>query len=58
MRSLIEHTAAQERQIALLWQSIEKLSAAAPKGVGDCVPCDAATHERFEKDQLNDLVGK
>ncbi len=58
MRSLIEHTAAQERQIAMLWQSIEKLSTAAPKGVGDCVPCDAAKQESFAKDKLNDLVGK
>ena len=58
MRSLIEHTAVQERQIAMLWQSIEKLSNAAPKEVGDCVPCEAATSENFAKDKLNDLVGK
>ena len=58
MRGLIEHTAAQERQIALLWQSIEKLSAAAPKNVGDCVPSDAATSEKFEAEKLSDLVGK
>ncbi|QIL72404.1 serine O-acetyltransferase [Diaphorobacter sp. HDW4B] len=58
MRSLIEHTAVQERQIAMLWQSIEKLSTAAPKEVGDCVPCEAATSENFAKDKLNDLVGK
>ncbi|QIL81054.1 serine O-acetyltransferase [Diaphorobacter sp. HDW4A] len=58
MRGLIEHTAAQERQIALLWQSIEKLSTAAPKEVGDCVPCDAAKRESFAKETLNDLVGK
>lgn len=58
LRSLIEHTAAQERQIALLWQSIEKLSTAAPKEVGDCVPCDAAKRENFAAEKLNDLVGK
>ncbi len=58
LRGLIEHTAAQERQIALLWQSIEKLSTAAPKEVGDCVPCDAAKRESFEAAKLNDLVGK
>lgn len=58
MRTLIEHAAAQERQIALLWQSIEKLSTAGPEELGDCVPCDAAKRESFAKDQLNDLVGK
>ena len=58
LRGLIEHTAAQERQIALLWASIEKLSTTAPKEVGDCVPCDAATRESFEAAKLTDLVGK
>ena len=45
-----------EHQIALLWQAIEKISAA--RDAGDCVPDDAARKERFEAEKLNQLVGK
>jgi len=55
MRGLIDSTASQEHQIALLWQAIEKL--AGPRD-GDCVPSDAAREECFEADKLNQLVGK
>jgi serine O-acetyltransferase len=51
MKGLIDNAASQEHQIALLWQAIEKLSAAP-------VPGDAARSEHFEADKLNQLVGK
>ena len=57
MKGLIASAAAQEHQIALLWQSIEKLSKERPR-VDDCVPTDAATRETFEADKLTKLVGK
>src|ERR1035437_1669409 len=56
MRGLIDHAAAQEHQIALLWQTIEKLST--QRHEQDCVPGDAARSEHFEADKLNQLVGK
>ena len=56
MRGLIDNASSQEHQIALLWQAIEKLSAA--QKTGDCVPGDAALKERFEAGKFNDLVGK
>jgi serine O-acetyltransferase len=51
MRGLIDNAASQEHQIALLWQAIEKVSA-------NQLPRDAAREEHFEKDKLNQLVGK
>ncbi len=56
MRGLIDNASAQDHQIALLWQAIEKLSASRP--TGDCVPGDAARSECFEADKLNQLIGK
>lgn len=55
MRGLIDSTASQEHQIALLWQAIEKLAEARER---DCVPTDAQRQEAFEADKLNQLVGK
>ncbi|GAA6141968.1 serine O-acetyltransferase [Hydrogenophaga sp. 5NK40-0174] len=55
MRGLIDSTASQEHQIALLWSAIEKLACAQK---GDCVPDDAAKEEHFEAEKLNQLVGK
>ncbi|MBN9372443.1 serine O-acetyltransferase [Hydrogenophaga sp. YM1] len=55
MRSLIDSTASQEHQIALLWQAIEKLAEARER---DCVPRDAQREEHFQADKLNQLVGK
>lgn len=55
MRGLIDTTASQEHQIALLWQAVEKLSQARD---GDCVPQDAALKECFEAEKLNQLIGK
>jgi serine O-acetyltransferase len=56
MRGLIDNASSQEHQIALLWQAIEKLSQPEPER--DCVPCDAAREECFEKEKLAQLVGK
>jgi len=57
LRGLIDNAGSQEHQIALLWQAIEKLSDAKP-ATRDCVPKDAALHETFEADKLNQLMGK
>jgi serine O-acetyltransferase len=56
MKGLIDSASSQDHQIALLWQAIEKLSAA--RKDGDCVPADAATKECFEAEKLTQLVGK
>ncbi|WP_137918934.1 serine O-acetyltransferase [Hydrogenophaga sp. 2FB] len=55
MRGLIDNAAGQEHQIALLWQAIATLAEAK---TSDCVPQDAAREECFEKEKLNQLVGK
>ena len=55
LRGLIDGTASQEHQIALLWQAVEKLAC---KLDPDCVPQDAAREETFAADKLNELVGK
>ncbi|WP_404299654.1 serine O-acetyltransferase [Alicycliphilus denitrificans] len=57
MRGLIDSAGAQEHQIALLWQAIEKLSHTTPQG-RDCVPGDAALSEQFSAAKLNDIIGK
>jgi serine O-acetyltransferase len=57
MKGLIDSTASQEHQIALLWQAIEKLSAGARELPGaSCVPQDAHTTEQFDAERLNRLV--
>jgi serine O-acetyltransferase len=56
MRGLIDSASAQDHQIAMLWQAIEKISA--QRDQGDCVPGDAARKECFEAAKLNELVGK
>ena len=52
LRGLIDHAAAQEHQIALLWQTIEKLSAA------QGLPVDAAVQEHFDAAGISRLLGK
>ena len=54
MRGLIDNAASQEHQIALLWQALEQLGCAQKVKV----PGEAHTHETFEADKLNQLVGK
>ena len=56
LHGLINTAAGQDRQIAMLWQAIEKLSAASAGA--DCVPESAARDECFEAERLNQLVGK
>ena len=57
MRGLIDQTASQEHQIAMLWQAIEKLSSRSRELPGeDCVPEDACRTERFDARRLNRLV--
>jgi serine O-acetyltransferase len=56
MRGLIDNAASQEHQIAMLWQTIDKLSSQGQEA--DCVPGDAARSEHFEAAKLNELVGK
>jgi serine O-acetyltransferase len=57
MKGLIDHTASQEHQIALLWQAIEKLSSRSRELPGpDCVPADAQKIEQFDAARLNRLV--
>jgi serine O-acetyltransferase len=56
LRGLIDYTAEQDKQIAMLWQALEKLSKGDVNGV-DCVPMDAAkttVHADIEK--LNKLI--
>ena len=58
LRGLIDNASGQDHQIALLWQAIEKLSGPLATQHRDCVPRDAALHESFEAEKLNQLVGK
>ena len=55
LRGLIDGTATQGQQIALLWQAVEKLACQIDP---DCVPAQAERESHFEADRLNDLVGK
>jgi serine O-acetyltransferase len=55
MRGLIDNAASQEDQIALLWQAIEKISAA--QAVPDCMPAGERA-DKLDAKKLNELVGK
>ena len=54
MKGLIDHASGHEHQIALLWESIEKLSQRSAGG--ECVPGDAQRKEDFDAAALNQLV--
>ena len=57
MKGLIDHAGGHERQIMLLWQAIEKLSARSRELPGqDCVPADAQTTDNFDGERLSRLV--
>jgi serine O-acetyltransferase len=58
MRGLIDNAANQEHQIAMLWQALEKMNENQDKSQGIQMPGDAARHETFEAEKLNQLVGK
>ena len=56
MRGLSDGAAAHEQQIALLWEAIAKLSAGSK--VGDCVPCESERPQAFQKDKIDQIMGK
>ena len=56
MRSLSEGAAGHEKQIALLWAAIEKLSIQGQ--VQDCMPCESERPEAFQKDKIDQIMGK
>ncbi|MEN9418571.1 MAG: serine O-acetyltransferase CysE [Pseudomonadota bacterium] len=57
MRGLIDHTARQEHQIAMLWRALERLQATPPGSSPEgCVPADAQTTEGFDAEGLQRLV--
>ena len=57
MKGLIDNASAQEHQVTLLWQAIEKLSARTRElPAGDCVPQDAQTTGCFDAERMNRLV--
>ena len=57
MKGLIDNASGHEHQIALLWRSIEKLSARSRElPTADCVPQDAHTTEQFDADRFNRLM--
>jgi serine O-acetyltransferase len=58
MRGLIDNAANQEHQIAMLWQALEKMNENPGKSASIQMPGDAARHETFEAEKLNQLVGK
>ena len=58
LRGLIDNASSQEHQIALLWKAVEQLSEPLTADHRECVPKDAALHESFKADKLNQLVGK
>ena len=60
LRGLVDSTASQDRQIAMLWQAIETLSAqlASNAAPSNCVPLDAARTACFEAEKLNQIIGK
>ena len=55
IRGLIDYTAEQDKQIAMLWQALEKLSKNAFNGE-DCVPEDAAKNVHADIEKLNKLI--
>ena len=57
MKGLIDNASGHGHQIALLWQSIEKLSGRSRElPTPDCVPGEAQTTENFDAEGLNRLV--
>ena len=55
IRGLIDYTAEQDKQIAMLWQALEKLSRMTPEGA-DCLPEDAAKTIHADIEKLNRLI--
>ena len=55
IRGLIDYTAEQDKQIAMLWQALEKLSQGS-LNASDCVPLDAAKNTHADIEKLNKLI--
>ena len=55
MRGLIDYAAEQDKQIAMLWQALEKI-AACTANADDCVPQLAAKTAHLEIEKLNKLI--
>ncbi len=55
IRGLIDYTAEQDKQIAMLWQALEKLSQGAVNAA-DCVPKDASKNIHTDIEKLNKLI--
>jgi serine O-acetyltransferase len=55
LRGLIDYTVEQDKQIAMLWQALEKATAGSPLAA-DCVPEEAAKNAHLEIEKLNKLI--
>jgi len=55
LRGLIDYASEQDKQIAMLWQALEKLSAGSAAGQ-DCLPEEAAKNAYSEIAKLNKLI--
>jgi serine O-acetyltransferase len=55
LRGLIDYAAEQDKQIAMLWQALEKLAAVSAAGQ-DCLPEEAAKNAYSEIVKLNKLI--
>lgn len=55
MKGLAEGAASHEQQLQLLWAALEKLSA---KLDADCLPCEEQRGTHFEKEKIDQILGK
>jgi serine O-acetyltransferase len=55
LRGLIDYTVEQDKQIAMLWQALEKATAGSALAQ-DCVPEDAAKNAHLDIEKLNKLI--
>lgn len=55
MKDLAEGAATHEKQLQLLWAALEQLSA---KINADCVPCEEQRGGHFEKEKIDQILGK
>ena len=56
MKGLIDNAESNDRQIAMLWQAITKLSSTPTTAAKDCVPDDAHTTENFDAESMSRLM--
>jgi len=55
MKGLAEGAATHEQQLQMLWAAVEKLSAQLQ---ADCVPCESERGGHFEKEKIDQILGK